>query len=139
MWFSRWWTFLLYLMKTPVQFDFVFFFNVSRSLKSSLEMNTFLSQRQKLVPLLMSINPSKNMILISRCVSFAADWYETLNQTGTIMVRSGTNARPKGPALSLSLERDAKLFSRAYSHCFRCFIQLLLIRISHWHTHRVMP
>ena len=29
----------------------------SRSLKSSLEMNTFLFQNQKLVPLLVSINP----------------------------------------------------------------------------------
>lgn len=46
------------LMKNPTWLDLVFL-NVSRSLKLSLEMNTFLSQHQKLVLLSMSINPSK--------------------------------------------------------------------------------
>ena len=56
MWFGRWWALLLCDKKT-IQIDISF--NVSRSLKLSLETNTFLSQHQKLVPLLMSISPSK--------------------------------------------------------------------------------
>lgn len=55
------------LVNEPILSDFerdiissFFFFNVFRSLKLSLEMNTFLSQHQKLVPLLMSTSPSKH-------------------------------------------------------------------------------